>query len=73
MIHRLNVRGRVIPGVLSDLLIRVCGSRGFPRGANEPLPGSSCGESLSGFDGSDDRFDVEVSRQGAGVDDVRVK
>jgi len=68
-----NLRGRVVSGVLSDLLIRVCRSQGFPRSVNEPLPGSSGDESLSKFDGSDHRFDVEVSRQKIGIDDGRIE
>jgi len=73
IIHRIDIRRRMVPDILSDLLIRVCGSQGFPRRANEPFPGPSGGESLRKFDGGNHRFDVEVGRQEVGIDDGRIK
>ena len=63
----------MVPGVLSDLLICVCGTKRLPLSANEPFPGPGGGESLSEFDGGDHRFDIEVGRQEVGIDDGRIK
>jgi len=73
MIHGLDVRGRIVPGVLSHLLICVSGSKGLPRCVDEPLPGPSGGEFLSEFHGGNHRFDVEVGRQKIGIDDGRIE
>jgi len=73
MIHGVNVRCTVLPGVLHDLFIRVGGTQGLPRSANEPLPGPSGNKPLSKFDGGDYRLDVEVSGEGTVIDDGRIK
>ena len=61
-VHGVNTRCRVVPGVLSDLLIRICGPKGIPRNPDEPFPGPGGGKSLSKFDRYDHRFDIEVGR-----------
>ena len=71
--HGIDAHRRVVLGVLSDLLIRVCGTKGLPRCADEPFPGPGSGKSLSEFDGGDHRFDIEVSGQEVWVNDGRIK
>ena len=73
IIHGNDVRRRVVPGVLNDLLVRACGPQWLPRNVDKPFPGLGSGESLSKLDGSDHRFDVEVGRQIIGIDDGRIE
>jgi len=73
MIQGVNIPGRVVPGVLSDLLIRVRGSQGLPRSFDEPFPSPGGGESFSEFDGGDQSLDVEVSSQRVGIDNRRIE
>jgi len=72
-IQGVNVRRRVVPSVLSDLLVRVCRSKGLPRSANEPFPSLGSDEPLSKFDGGNHRFDIKFRGQEVGVDDGRIE
>ena len=55
-----DIPRRVVPGVLSDLFIRVCRCQKLPRGDNKPLPGFRSDESFSKFDGGNYCFDIKV-------------
>ena len=68
-----DIRRSVVPGVLSDLFIRVCRCQKLPRGSNKPLPGLSSDEPFSKFDGGNYRFDIKVGGQKVGIDDGVIK
>ena len=72
-VHGVNARCRVVPDVLSNLFIRVCGFKGIPRGPNKPFPGPGGGKSLSKFDGCDHRFDIKAGGQEVWIDDRRIE
>ena len=68
-VQGVDVRQRVVPDILNNFLICVCGSQRPPWRTNKPFPGLSSDEPLSKFDGSNHRFYIKVRGQVVGVDD----